>query len=192
MPRDLHPESLDAPMVWRFGLHVPCVHPRAFVHPTATLIGDVQIGAGCYIAAGAVLRGDQGEIRIERYANIQDNCVIHGKPGQATLVAERGHIGHGAVLHGCTIGTNALVGINSVVLDRAIVHSDAWVGAMSLVAEEFEVPAGWLACGVPARLLKALAPEQIARKRSSTARYVLLGLRCADELRRVAARRPCA
>jgi len=186
---DLHPASFPV-TVWRFGLHVPVVHPRAFVHPTATLIGDVTIEEGCYIAAGAVLRGDQGEIRIERNANVQDNCVLHGKPGHATIVSQRGHVGHGAVLHGCTIGVNALVGMNSIVLDRAIVHEDAWVGAMSLVVEGFEVPAGWLVCGSPARLVKELSASQIAGKRESTDRYVMLGVRCGRELRPVEARRP--
>ena len=97
----------------------PVVHPDAFVHETAVLIGDVIIGSGCYIGPNASLRGDFGRIVIKQGANVQDTCVMHTFPGKDCIVERDGHIGHGAVLHGCLIGVNAMVGMNAVVMDDA-------------------------------------------------------------------------
>jgi len=97
----------------------PVVHPTAYLHPTAVLIGDVIIGAGCYIGPACSLRGDFGRLIVEDGANIQDTCVVHGFPGTDTVVEMDGHIGHGAILHGCRIGRNAMVGMNAVVMDKA-------------------------------------------------------------------------
>src|SRR5690606_10213554 len=94
----------------------PVVHPTAYVHPSAVLIGDVIIGAGVYVGALASLRGDFGRIIMGAGSNVQDSCVIHGVPERDTIVEVDGHIGHAAVLHGCYIGRNALVGMNAVVM----------------------------------------------------------------------------
>jgi len=102
---------------------IPVVHPTAYVHPTAVLIGDVHIGPNCYVGPNASLRGDFGRIVLHAGANVQDNCVMHGFPQQDTLVEENGHIGHGAVLHSCTVRRDALVGMNAVVMDEAVVGS---------------------------------------------------------------------
>ena len=93
---------------------IPVVDPTAFVHPTAVLIGDVIIGAHCYVGPNAVLRGDFGRIIMHEGSNVQDTCVLHSFPGQDCIVEQDGHVGHGAVLHGCTVGRNALIGMNAV------------------------------------------------------------------------------
>ncbi len=162
--------------VWRFRGVTPVVHPSAYVHPSAVLIGDVHIGAGCYIGPGAVLRADNGPIRIHEDANVQDGCIVHGAPGGTTIVERNGHIGHGAVLHGCHIGENAFVGINSVVMDRAIIGRNSWVAAMSFVREGTDIPAGMLAMGAPAKVAKELTERQLQGKVGSTAGYVELAL----------------
>ena len=105
----------------------PVVDPQAFVHPTAVLIGDVIVARDCYVGPGACLRGDFGHIEVRSGANIQDTCVLHGFPGVGTIVEEEGHIGHGAVLHGCIVKRNALVGMNAVVNDNATIgESGGW------------------------------------------------------------------
>src|SRR5690606_12273883 len=142
--------------VYSFQGLVPVIDPTAFVHPDAVLIGDVIIGAGVFVGPGAALRGDFGRLIIERGCNFQDNCIMHGTPGADTVGEEDGHIGHGAVLHGCRVRRNALVGIKSVVLDGAVVGEDAFVAAGAVVRAGFEVPKGMLAAGVPAKVVRAV------------------------------------
>jgi carbonic anhydrase/acetyltransferase-like protein (isoleucine patch superfamily) len=115
---------------------IPVVDPSAYVHPTAVLIGDVIVGPHCYVGPNASLRGDFGRIVLKAGSNVQDTCVIHGFPAQDTVVGENGHIGHGAVLHSCMVGRDALVGMNAVVMDEAV------VGERSIVAACAFVPAG--------------------------------------------------
>lgn len=150
---------------------VPVVHPLAFVHPSAVLIGDVIIGANCYVGPCASLRGDFGRLILEEGVNLQDTCVMHGFPGTDTVVEQNGHIGHGAVLHGCRIGRNALVGMNSVVMDNAIIGESAFVAASSFVRAGMAVPAAMLAAGVPARVVRPLTDEELAWKMKGTAGY---------------------
>ncbi|HET6467314.1 MAG TPA: phenylacetic acid degradation protein PaaY [Geminicoccaceae bacterium] len=152
----------------------PVVDPAAFVHPDAVVIGDVIIGAGVYIAPGASLRGDMGRLIVEAGANVQDNCVMHGFPGKDCVIEEQGHVGHGAVLHGCRVGRNALVGMSSVVMDGAEIGADSFVAAMSFVKAGFVVPAGTLVAGIPARVVRELKPEEIAWKSQGTAEYQAL------------------
>ena len=113
---------------------IPVIDPTAFVHPTAILIGDVIVGPGCYVGPAASLRGDFGRLILRRGANLQDTCVMHGFPGTDTVIEEDGHVGHGAVLHGCTIRRDALVGMNAVIMDGAVVGESAIVAAMALPA----------------------------------------------------------
>ena len=131
---------------------IPVVHREAFVHPTAVLIGDVIIGPGCYVGPCASLRGDFGRLILERGANLQDSCVMHGFPHTDTVIEEDGHIGHGAILHGCTIKRDALVGMNAVVMDGAVIGESAMVAAMAFVRAGFAVPARSLAAGIPAKI----------------------------------------
>jgi len=160
----------------------PVVDPTAFVHPSADLIGDVIVGPGCYIGPGASLRGDFGRLILEQGVNVQDTCVMHGFPGTDTLIEKDGHIGHGAVLHGCRVGPNALIGMNAVIMDGAVVGESAIVAAMSFVKADFEVPARSLAAGIPVRILRQLSDEEIEWKESGTRDYQRLARRCFESL----------
>ena len=156
----------------------PVVDPSAFVHPSAVLIGDVIIGAGVYIGPCASLRGDFGRIEVRAGANIQDTCVMHGYPGTDTVVEEDGHIGHGAVLHGCIVQRNALVGMNAVVNDNAVIGESAMVAAMAFVKAGFVVPPRMLVAGVPGKLIRLLTDQELTWKVDGTKCYQDLTHRC--------------
>lgn len=162
---------------------VPVVDPTAFVHPTASLIGDVIVGARCYVAPGASLRGDFARIVLEDGCNVQDNCVLHTFPGQQVLLERDAHVGHAAVLHSCTIRHGALIGIQAIVMDEAIVGAESFVGAGSFVKARFEVPARTLVTGVPARVVRALGDDEIAWKAKGTGLYQDLAARALSSLR---------
>ena len=164
---------------------VPVVHPDSFVHPTASLIGDVIIGAGCYIGPGASLRGDFGRIIVERDSNIQDTCVLHSAPGADMIVAQEGHIGHGAVLHGCRIGKNVLVGINAVVMDEADIGEWSMIAACTFVKTGFTCDPRSLIVGVPGKQVRTLTNEETAWKREMTAHYKQLAVRCLNTFREI-------
>lgn len=164
---------------------IPVVHPDAYVHPTAVLIGDVIIGPSCYVGPCASLRGDFGRLILEKGSNLQDGCVMHGFPSTDTVIGEDGHIGHGAILHGCRIGRDALVGMNAVVMDGAIVGESAMVAAMAFVRAGFEVPPRSLAAGIPAKVLRPLTERDLAWKREGTADYQHLVLRSKRSLKAV-------
>ena len=132
---------------------VPVVHPSSHVHPTAVLIGDVIVGPGCYIGPCASLRGDFGRIVLHEGVNVQDSCVIHGFPDSETVVERNGHIGHGAVLHGCTVRHDALVGMNAVVMDNAVIGDSSIVAACAFIKAGLEIPPRSLVAGVPAKIV---------------------------------------
>lgn len=178
--------AMPALVVYAINGVTPVVDPTAFVHPSAVLIGDVIIAAGCYIGPGASLRGDFGRIDVRAGANLQDNCVMHGFPGTDTVVQEHGHIGHGAILHGCVIGRNALVGMNAVINDNAQVGEDAIVGAMAFVKAGFVVPPRMLAAGMPARVVRELTAQELAWKVEGTTSYQELARRSHGTMRAVA------
>ncbi len=157
---------------------VPAVDPTSFVHPTASLIGDVIVGAGCYIGPGASLRGDFGRIVMKSGSNFQDGCVAHSFPGMDAVMEENAHVGHGAVLHGCTVGRHALIGMNAVVMDGAVIGESAFVGAMTFIKAGFEVPARHLVQGVPGRVLRPLTEPEIAWMHEGTRVYQELARRC--------------
>ncbi len=157
--------------VWSINGITPVVDPSAFVHPSAVLIGDVVVGAGCYIGPLASLRGDFGRLEVRAGANIQDSCVMHGFPGTDTIVEEDGHIGHGAILHGCIVKRNALVGMNAVVNDNAVVGDSAIVAAMAFVKAGMEVPPRTLVAGVPAKIMRELSEQELAWKIEGTQSY---------------------
>ena len=163
--------------VWSINGVTPVVDPGAFVHPSAVLIGDVLIGAGCYIGPSACLRGDFGRLELRAGANVQDCCVLHGFPGTDTIVEEDGHIGHGAILHGCVVQKNALVGMNAVVNDNAVVGESAIVAAMAFVKAGMVVPPRTLVAGVPARVVRTLTEQEMAWKIDGTASYQELARR---------------
>lgn len=162
---------------------VPVIDPAAFVHPEAVVIGDVLIGPACYVGPGAVLRGDFGRIVMEAGSNLQETCVVHAFPGRDVVIAEAGHIGHGAVLHGCRIGRNAMVGMNAVVMDEAEVGEDSIVAALAFVKAGARIPPRSLAVGAPARVQRELSDGEIAWKSQGTAIYQRLALEAPAKLR---------
>jgi phenylacetic acid degradation protein len=163
--------------VWSINGVTPVVDATAFVHPSAVLIGDVIVGAGCYIGPSACLRGDFGRIEVRAGANVQDCCVMHGFPSTDTVVEEEGHIGHGAILHGCIVQKNALVGMNAVVNDNAVVGESAIVAAMAFVKAGMVVPPRTLVAGVPATVVRALTAQELAWKQEGTLSYQELARR---------------
>lgn len=175
--------------VWSWDGVIPVVAVSAFVHPEAVLIGDVIVGAGCYIGAGAVLRGDFGRIILEPGSNVQETCVAHAFPGKDVLIEERGHVGHGAVLHGCRIGRNALIGMNSVVMDEARIGENSILGAMAFVRAGTDIPANVMAVGAPVRILRALSEQEIDWKSRGTDVYRQLAV---DAPTRLAPAQPLA
>ncbi len=164
----------------------PVVHPTAYLHPTAVLIGDVHVGAGCYIGPACSLRGDFGRLVVEDGANIQDTCVMHGFPGTDTVVEVDGHIGHGAILHGCRIGRNAMVGMNAVVMDNAQIGESAMVAASAFVKAGMEIPPRVLVAGVPARIVRELGEQEMQWKIEGTRTYQELTVRSLTTMREVA------
>ncbi|HLR82712.1 MAG TPA: transferase hexapeptide repeat family protein [Paenalcaligenes sp.] len=171
--------------VFSFDGLIPVVHPSSFIHPNATLIGDVIIGAGCYVGPGAVLRGDFGRIVLKAGSNVQDNCIAHCYPDADVIVEEDGHVGHGVILHGCIIGKNAMVGMNSVVMDHAVVGENAIVGAMAFVKTAQEIPANHLAVGTPARILRELSDQELQWKKEGTEVYQWLAMKNPELLKAV-------
>jgi phenylacetic acid degradation protein len=161
---------------------IPVVDPSAYVHPSAVLIGDVIVGPGVYIGPCASLRGDFGRIVIEAGANVQDTCVMHGFPGGETRVEVNGHIGHGAVLHGCIVKRDALIGMNAVVMDEAEVGEQSIVAACAFVRAGVKLPARSLIAGLPAKVVRLLTDDEIAWKLEGTEVYQDLTLRCRASL----------
>jgi len=164
---------------------IPVIDPTAFVHPTAVLIGDVIIGPRCYVGPVASLRGDFGRILLEEGSNLQDTCVIHGSPVTDTIVEADGHVGHGAVLHCCIVKRNAMVGMNAVVMDEAVIGESAMLAACSFVKAGVVIAPRSLAAGIPAKVVRELSDEEIAWKFAGTQAYQELALRGLKSMREV-------
>src|SRR5919205_4634848 len=155
------------PKVYAIDGITPVVHPSAFVHASAVLIGDVIVGPRAYIGPCASLRGDFGRIVVEEGANIQDHCTLHGFPEKDTVVGAEVTVGHGAVLHGCVVRRGALIGMNCVVNDNAEVGEDAVVAALAFVKAEAKVPARALVAGIPAKVLREMTAQEIKWKKDN-------------------------
>ena len=158
-------------MIYSFKDFTPVIHESSFIHPLAAVTGNVIIGKDCYIGPGAALRGDWGQIIIEDGCNVQENCTIHMFPGVTVLLKESAHIGHGAVIHGATIGRNCLIGMNAVVMDNVELDDECIVGALSFVKEGEKIPRRSLLAGNPARIIKEVSDEMIAWKTEGTKLY---------------------
>jgi carbonic anhydrase/acetyltransferase-like protein (isoleucine patch superfamily) len=161
-------------MIYSFNGFVPVVHPSAFIHPQACVMGNVIIGQNVYVGPCAAIRGDWGKIIIEDGCNVQENCTIHIFPGVTTLLKEAAHIGHGAIIHGATIGKNSLIGMNSVIMDKAIIGDESIVGALSFVKANEVFEARSLIVGNPAKKIKEVSDEMIAWKTEGTKLYQAL------------------
>lgn len=162
---------------------IPVVSPTAFIHPTAVLIGDVIIGDNCYVGPNAVLRGDFGRIVMEAGSNLQDTCVVHSFPEKDCVIEADGHIGHGAVLHGCRIGRNSLIGMNAVIMDDAIIGPECIVAATAFIKAKFECPPRSLVLGNPATVKRLLTEDEINWKTMGTLEYQELTQRSLSSLR---------
>lgn len=148
---------------YEFEGKAPTVDREAFIHPTAVLIGNIRISAGCYIGAGSVLRGDIGSIRIGKGSNIQENCVLHTFPDEAVTLHPETHIGHGSILHGCEICTHVLVGMGSIIADGVKINEQCLIGAGSFVPPDKEIPEKSVVIGSPAKVIKTISQEQLDR-----------------------------
>ncbi|MES2647733.1 MAG: transferase hexapeptide repeat family protein [Bacteroidota bacterium] len=158
-------------MIYAFKGFIPVIHQSSFIHPQATITGNVIIGKDCYIGPGAALRGDWGAIILEDGCNVQENCTIHMFPGLTVLLKSGAHIGHGAIIHGATIGSNCLVGMNAVIMDHVVLGDECIVGALSLIKEGEQIPPRSLVAGNPAKIIKQVSDEMIAWKTEGTQLY---------------------
>ena len=152
-------------------MKTPVIHPNAYIAPNATVVGDVHIGAGSSVFFGSVLRGDREPITIGEDTNIQDNCVVHADPGFSAVIGRDCTVGHAAILHGCTIGDNTLVGMGAIVLNGAVVGRDCIIAAGALVTQGAVIPDGSMVMGAPAKVRRPLTPEEIAQNAASAAGY---------------------
>jgi carbonic anhydrase/acetyltransferase-like protein (isoleucine patch superfamily) len=160
----------------------PVVHESAFVHPQANVTGDVWIGRDVYIGPGAVLRGDWGRITVGDGANVQENCIVHVFPGLDVILEESAHIGHGAIVHGAHVGRNCLIGMNAVLMDKAVVGADSIVGALAFVPQGMQIPPRSVVVGNPARIIKEVSDEQLSWKTEGTSWYQALPKDCEQSL----------
>ena len=161
-------------MIYQFESFIPVINESAYIHPMATIIGNVIIGKDVFIGAGAVIRGDWGGIIIEDGANVQENCVVHMFPGLTITLAKGAHIGHGAIIHGANIGENCLVGMNAVVMDQAEIGAGSIIGALSFVKAKTVIPPRSLVVGNPSRIVKEVSDEMLKWKTEGTALYQAL------------------
>lgn len=183
-------------MIYEFNGYKPVIHESAFVHSNATVTGNVIIGKNVYIGPGAAIRGDWGQIIIEDGCNVQENCVIHMFPGTTVLLKEASHIGHGAIIHGGTIGKNVLVGMNAVIMDNVAIGDNCIIGALCLVTANMIIPDRKVVVGNPGKIVKEVSDEMIEWKTQGTKLYQQLPADCkvtlksCEPLREIEANRP--
>ena len=183
-------------MIYAFKDFIPVIHPSAFIHPQAAVTGNVIIGRDVYVGPGAAIRGDWGAIIIEDGCNVQENCTIHMFPGITVLLKAGAHIGHGAIIHGATIGKNCLIGMNSVIMDNVLLGDECIVGALSFIKADEQFEARSLIVGNPAKKIKKVSEEMIQWKTAGTRLYQFLpkemyeSCKPTEPLREIPANRP--
>ena len=158
-------------MIYSFNGHIPVIHESSFIHPQAAVTGNVIIGKNVYVGPGAALRGDWGQIIVEDGCNVQENCIIHMFPGVTVLLKESAHIGHGAIIHGATIGRNCLVGMNAVIMDNVQLGDECIVGALAFIKAGEKIPARSMLVGNPYKIVKQVSDEMINWKTEGTKLY---------------------
>jgi phenylacetic acid degradation protein/carnitine operon protein CaiE len=158
-------------MIYSFKDFVPVIHDSSFIHPQACVTGNVIIGKNVYVGPGAAIRGDWGKIIIEDGCNVQENCTIHMFPGVTVWLKASAHIGHGAVIHGATIGKNCLVGMNSVIMDNVELGDESIVGALSFIKADEKIERRSLVAGNPAKIIKQVSDEMLQWKTAGTELY---------------------
>lgn len=182
--------------IFEFNGYKPVIDKTAFVHPNATVTGNVIIGKDVYIGPGAAIRGDWGQIIIEEGCNVQENCTIHMFPGTTVLLKQGAHVGHGAIIHGATLGKNCLIGMNSVIMDDVEIGDECIIGALCFVPAEMKIEKRKVVVGNPAKIVKDVSDEMIAWKAKGTALYQKLPTDCfatlkpCEPLRRIPAFKP--
>lgn len=183
-------------MIYEFNGYRPVIHESSFIHPQAAVTGNVIIGKNVYVGPGAAIRGDWGEIIIGDGCNVQENCTIHMFPGVSIRLMESAHIGHGAIVHGATIGRNCLVGMNAVLMDNVVLGDECIVGALALITADTIIPARKLVVGNPGKIIKDISDEMIAWKTKGTQLYQQLPselyatLKACEPLREIPKDRP--
>lgn len=170
-------------MIYEFDGFKPVIHSEAFVHPQASVIGNVIIGKDVYVGPGAAIRGDWGQIVIENGCNVQENCTIHMFPGVTVFLRKGAHVGHGAVIHGATLEENTLIGMNAVVMDRVVVGKESIVGALAFIKADEVIPPRSLVVGNPAKIIRQVSDDMIQWKTKGTELYQQLPLRCQQSLK---------
>lgn len=170
-------------MIFEFNGFKPVVHPSSFVHPQATVTGNVIIGKDVYIGPSCALRGDWGKIVIEDGCNVQENCTVHMFPGTTVTLKKGAHIGHGAIIHGGTIGENCLVGMNAVVMDDVEIGDECIIGALAFVPAKSVIEKRSLVVGNPAKKIKSVSDDMMKWKKMGTALYQTLPGQCRDTLK---------
>ncbi len=179
--------------IFEFNGYKPVIDRSSFIHPNATVTGNVIIGKNVYVGPGAAIRGDWGKIVIEDGCNVQENCTIHMFPGTTVTLKESAHIGHGAIVHGATIGKNCLIGMNSVIMDNAQIGDECIIGSLCFVPAEMVIEKRKVVVGSPAKIVKDVSDDMMAWKTKGTKLYQQLPADCyatlkpCEPLRRVPA-----
>jgi len=161
-------------MIYSFNGHIPVIHPSSYIHPQAAVTGNVVIGKNCYIGPGAALRGDWGQIILEDGCNVQENCTVHMFPGLTVTLKKGAHIGHGAVIHGATIGRHCLVGMNAVIMDHVQLGDECIIGALTFIKEGEQIPRRSVVAGIPGKIIRKVSNDMMAWKKEGTALYEAL------------------
>jgi carbonic anhydrase/acetyltransferase-like protein (isoleucine patch superfamily) len=164
--------------IFEFNGFKPVIKESSFIHPHASVTGNVIIGENVYVGPGAAIRGDWGKITIEDGCNVQENCTIHMFPGTEVILKKGAHIGHGAIIHGAIIGENCLIGMNSVIMDDVIMEAECIIGALCFVPAKMHLPKRSLVVGNPAKIIKQVSDDMIAWKTKGTALYQSLPHEC--------------
>lgn len=158
-------------MIYEYKNIIPVIDPSSFVHPQASVTGNVIIGKNVYVGPGAAIRGDWGQIIIEDGCNVQENCTIHMFPGTTVVLRENAHIGHGAIIHGAIIGRNCLIGMNAVIMDNVQLDDECIVGALTFIKADEIFESRSLIVGNPGKKIKEVSDEMIKWKSEGTALY---------------------
>lgn len=170
-------------MIYEFDGFRPVIDESSFIHPQATVTGNVIIGKNVYVGPGAAIRGDWGQIVIENGCNIQENCTLHMFPGITMTLNESAHIGHGAIIHGADVGRNVLVGMNAVVMDHVKIGEESIIGALTFIKAESVIPRRSLVAGNPGKIIKEVSDDMINWKSEGTKLYQQLPSDCFESLK---------
>jgi phenylacetic acid degradation protein len=165
-------------MIYEFNGFKPVIHESAFIHPQANVTGNVFIGKDVYIGPFCAIRGDFGKIIIEDGCNVQESCTVHMFPGTTTTLKKNTHIGHGAIIHGGTVGENCLIGMNAVVMDNVVIGNGCIIGALCFVPAKTEIPSRKIVVGNPGKIVKDVSEEMLKWKTEGTKLYQKLANDC--------------